>query len=602
MPVSRTGEPRRSIPARGVLTNTPAGRAVTAGWFSLCPQAIRLVVAVTREQQNIVTDSEPNNLPAWHDLRTHQGRIAPLHMRDMFGADQNRFQRFSLQACELFLDYSKNRITEETMALLMALARQARVETWRDRMFAGDIVNTSEHRAALHVALRRPAGQPFPSAAADVMPEVEAARRRMGDISAALRQGRRTGHTGKAITSVVQIGIGGSHLGPEMAAQALAPGAGPSLAFVSSVDSASLAGALDGLAAETTLFIVVSKSFTTAETMANAESAKAWLLEGGGLPEEAVGQHFLAITANAAAAEDFGIPADRQLPMWDWVGGRFSLCSAAGLAVAVAAGMDVFDEMLAGAHEMDEHFLNAPLEENMPVVLGIIGVWYRNFFAAASRAVLPYDVCLRGLPAYLQQLEMESSGKSVGRDGNSLDFATCPVVWGASGNDGQHSFFQLLHQGSELVPCDFLVSAGGAAASPRHADALLANALAQAAALMRGRDDDETRAHLTSQGLSGQAVAALLPQCRFAGNQPSNTLLYERLTPRRLGALIALYEHRLFVQSVCWGVNAFDQWGVELGKGLARRLLMQIGDGSSGDHDGSTAGLLARARRFRSED
>ena len=568
----------------------------------MCPQAIRLAVPATREQQNIVTDSEPNRLPAWRDLSTHQRHVAPLHMRDLFAADQNRFQRFSLQACELFLDYSKNRITEETMTLLVELARQTRVEHWRDRMFAGDIVNSSEQRAALHVALRQPAGQPFPSAGKDVMPQVEAARRRMGDISEALRQGRWKGHSGKAITSVVQIGIGGSHLGPEMAAQALAvpTAGGPSVGFVSSVDGANLASALDGLAAETTLFIVVSKSFTTAETMANAGSARAWLLEDGGFPEQAVARHFLGVTANAAAAREFGIPDDNRLALWDWVGGRFSLCSAVGLAVAVAAGMDVFDEMLAGAHDMDEHFLEAPLEENMPVVLGLMGVWYRNFFASASRAVLPYDFCLRGLPAYLQQLEMESSGKSVGRDGDSLGFATCPVVWGASGNDAQHSFFQLLHQGSELVACDFLVPARGAAGPAGHGDALLANALAQAAALMQGRDGDETRAHLASQGLAPEAIARLLPQCRFAGNQPSNTLLYERLTPRRLGALIALYEHRLFVQSVCWGVNAFDQWGVEFGKSLARRLFTEIGDGSSGDHDGSTAGLLARARQLRS--
>jgi len=553
------------------------------------------------EQQRIVMNPEPNLLPAWHALRGHQLQVAPLHMRDLFAGDQNRFQRFSLQACDLFLDYSKNRIVTETMALLMELARQTQVETWRDRMFAGDIVNVSEQRAALHVALRQPSGRPFPSSAADVMPEVETARRRMREVSEALRQGRWTGYSGKAITSVVQIGIGGSHLGPEMAAQALAvpDASGPTLGFVSGVDAANLSSALDGLDAERTLFIVVSKTFSTAETMTNAASARAWLLERGAFPAEAVPRHFLAVTANTAAAWDFGIPQSNQLALWDWVGGRFSLCSGVGLAVAIATGMDVFDEMLAGAHDMDEHFLDAPLEENMPVMLGLIGVWYRNFFAAASRAVLPYDYRLRALPAYLQQLEMESAGKSVGRDGDSLGFATCPVVWGASGNDGQHSFFQLLHQGSELVPCDFLVSARGVPASARHDDALLANALAQSAALMTGRDAGETRAHLASQGLDQEAVAVLLPHCRFAGNQPSNTLLYEYLTPRRFGALIALYEHRLFVQSVCWGVNAFDQWGVELGKALARRLVTQIGEGCGGDQDASTAGLLARARELR---
>ena len=549
-----------------------------------------------------MTTLESNLLPAWQALQAHHARVAPLHLRDLFADDQQRFKRFSLETCGLFLDYSKNRITGETMGLLADLARQSQVEAWRDRMYAGDMVNGSERRAALHVALRRPAGSPFPAPGSDVMPEVEAARRRMRDISESLRRGEWLGHSGKAITSVVHIGIGGSHLGPEMASLALGSAAAsvPSLHFVSSVDAANLTGALDGLHGETTLFIVASKSFSTAETMANAVSARSWLLERGALPDEAVARHFLAITANAAAAGDFGIAEANVLPLWDWVGGRFSLCSAVGLPVAIAAGMDVFDELLAGAHEMDEHFLDAPLLENMPVVLALMGIWYRNFFAAASRAVLPYDYALRGLPAYLQQLEMESAGKHVGRDGEALDFATCPVVWGASGDDGQHSFFQLLHQGSELVPCDFLVSARGASGLAQHDDALLANALAQAEALMKGRDADETRAHLESKGLDQAALQSLLPHCTFAGNQPSNTLLYDCLTPRRLGALIALYEHRLFVQSVCWGVNAFDQWGVELGKELARSILTQLGDGTSGDHDGSTAGLLARARRLKS--
>jgi glucose-6-phosphate isomerase len=522
-------------------------------------------------------------------------------MRELFAGDPDRSPRFSLQACDLFLDYSKNRITADTMVLLVELARQCGVEAWRDRMFAGDMVNGSEHRAALHVALRAPAGQPFPTPVGDVMAAVTAARRRMGEVSDALRQGRWAGHSGKSITDVVHIGIGGSHLGPEMGSRALAaPGSGaPAVRFVSSVDGDNLIGALAHAQAETTLFIVASKSFSTAETMANAASARAWLLERGGFPAAAVASHFLAITANADGARDFGILDSNILPLWDWVGGRFSLCSCVGLPVAIAAGMDAFDELLAGAHDMDQHFLNAPLGENMPVVLGLLGIWYRNFFAAASRAVLPYDFRLRAFPAYLQQLEMESAGKSVGRDGESLDFATCPVVWGASGNDAQHSFFQLLHQGGTLVPCDFLVSAGGASGLAEHDDALLANALAQAQALMVGRDVSETRAHLSSQGLAGEGLQALLPHCVFSGNQPSNTLLYASLTPRRLGALIALYEHRIFVQCVCWGVNAFDQWGVELGKGLARSLRTELVDGSSGDHDASTAGLLAHARRLR---
>jgi len=559
-----------------------------------------------------VTARAPNQLPAWRALQAHHGRVAPLHLRDLFADDPGRFQRFSLQACDLFLDYSKNRLTGETLDLLAELARQSEVEAWRERMFAGDLVNASEQRAALHMALRVPAGGVFPSRAGDVMAAVLAARRRMREMSESLRQGRWKGHTGRAITDVVHMGIGGSRLGPEMAEEALAnvanpataaPAAGriPSLRFVSSVSADDLSRALSGLDPETSLFIVVSKSFTTTETMLNAAAARAWLLEQGTLPAEAVARHFLAITANPAGAVDFGIPESNQLPMWDWLGGRFSVCSSVSLAVAISAGMDGFDELLAGAHDMDRHFRDAPLLQNMPIVLGLIGVWYRNFFAAASRAVLPYDYALRGLPAYLQQLEMESTGKQVGRDGEPLDFATCPVVWGASGDDAQHSFFQLLHQGSELVPCDFLVPVRSHAGLAGHDDELLANALAQAEALMRGRDAAETRARLEARGIGGEALSTLVPQCTFKGNQPSNTLLYERLTARRLGALIALYEHRLFVQSVCWGVNAFDQWGVEFGKELARELRAELGGEVRAEHDASTAGLLARALGLKSD-
>jgi glucose-6-phosphate isomerase len=559
-----------------------------------------------------VSALSPDQLPAWRALQAHHARLAPLHLRDLFADDARRFQRFSLQACDLFLDYSKNRLTGETLGLLAELARQCEVEAWRERMIAGDRVNASEQRAALHMALRVPAGEVFPSPAGDVVPAVQAARRRMREMSESLRHGRWKGHTGKAISEVVHVGIGGSRLGPEMAVAALANSANsanpapagprvPRLRFVSSVSADDLSEALGGLDPETTLFIVVSKSFTTSETMMNASSARAWLLEQGTLSAEAIARHFVAITANAAGAADFGIPESNQLPMWDWVGGRFSVCSSVSLAVAISAGMDGFDELLAGAHDMDRHFLDAPLLENMPIILGLIGVWYRNFFAAPSRAVLPYDYALRGLPAYLQQLEMESAGKQTGRDGEPLDFATCPVVWGASGDDAQHSFFQLLHQGSELVPCDFLVPVRSHAGLAGHDDELLANALAQSEALMRGRDAAETRAYLEARDIGGEALRALLPQCIFKGNQPSNTLLYERLTARRLGALIALYEHRLFVQSVCWGVNAFDQWGVEFGKELARDLRAELGGGARGGHDASTAGLLARALGLKTD-
>ena len=545
----------------------------------------------------------PDELPAWRALREHQARLAPMHMRALFAADADRFRRFSIAACDLFLDYSKNRIDADTLDLLVALAREVRLEEWRERLFSGEVVNVSEQRAALHVALRHPGGEAFPRPDDDVMPAVEGARRRMGEIAGALRNGTRRGHSGKAIESVVHIGIGGSHLGPQMAVEAMAPprGRSPLLRFVSSVDAQGLRAALEGLDAERTLFLVASKTFTTGETMANAESAREWLLGQTGFPEAAVAAHFVAITADAGKARRFGVAADAILPIWEWVGGRFSICSAVGLPAAVAAGMDAFEAFLAGARAMDRHFREAPLDENMPVVLGLLGVWYRNFFAAPTRAVLPYDYRLRSLPAYLQQLEMESTGKRVGRDGHTLGFDTCPVVWGGPGNDAQHSFFQMLHQGTALVPCDILAPAAGEPAAPGHDDALLGNALAQGEALMRGRDEAETRAQLEAEGLSGAALEARLPHCVFPGNQPSNTLLYRHLTPRHLGALVALFEHRLFVESVCWGVNAFDQWGVELGKALARTLTAELAGGPAAPHDASTEGLLETARRLRAK-
>jgi glucose-6-phosphate isomerase len=546
----------------------------------------------------------PNDPPAWQALARHHEGLASAHLRVLFADDPGRFGHFSLEACDLFLDYSKNHVTRDTMALLVALAREVRVEDWRERMFAGDVVNSTEQRAALHVALRSPGGAAFPDGRRDVMPEVEGARKRMGEMSAALRAGTRLGHSGKPIESVVHIGIGGSHLGPRMVVEAMAPPRAasepPALRFVSGIDASGLRFALAGLDPETTLFIVASKTFSTAETMVNAASARDWLLAGG-LPTEAVADHFVAITAATERARAFGIAEDAMLPIWDWVGGRFSISSAVGLPGAIAAGMDAFDEFLAGAHAMDRHFREAPLDANMPVVLALLGVWYRNFFGAPTRAVLPYDYRLRTLPAYLQQLEMESTGKSVGRDGERLAIDTCPVVWGDSGNDAQHSFFQMLHQGGAPVPCDFLVPAAGVPAEPAHDDGLLANALAQAEALMRGRDAEETRAHLRAAGLEGADLEARLPHCVFPGNQPSNTLIYARLTPRRLGALVALYEHRLFVESVCWGVNAFDQWGVELGKELARVIAAELGGAAATPHDPSTAGLLEIARRMRAK-
>ena len=548
-----------------------------------------------------MTSSSSTRLPAWRALEAHRPHVATANLRELFAGDPDRFRRFSLQTCDLLLDYSKNRISEETLALLLELAGQAGVEAWRDKMYAGEPINTSEGRAALHVALRHPADRPFPSPQHNVMPSVMEVRAAMRRLSQALVEGRWTGASGKPIGAVVHIGIGGSHLGPAMATRALAARRiGPPVHFVSNLDSAHLVGTLESLNPETTLFIIASKSFGTPECLANAASARAWLLEGRGSGDDAVARHFVAVTAEPERAVAFGIPRDNVLELWDWVGGRYSLWSAVGLPVAFSVGMDAFEELLAGAHEMDRHFREAPLEQNMPVVLGLLGIWYRNFLGAANRAVLPYDYALRDLPAHLQQLEMESTGKRVGRDGEPLGHVTCPVVWGAPGNDAQHAFYQLLHQGTELVPCDFIVAASSQKPLPGHEDGVLANALAQSEALMVGQDANRVREQLTARGLGGAALEAAIPHRLLPGNQPSNTLMYERLTPRRLGTLIALYEHRTFVQSVCWEVNAFDQWGVELGKVLAERLLGELADGAdTGEHDASTAGLLAHARRLK---
>jgi glucose-6-phosphate isomerase len=555
------------------------------------------------DRKDIVTSASLEDSSAWLALKAHHRQVAPRHLRALFAEDTRRFRRFSMETCGLLLDYSKNRITGETMDLLLALARQEELEKWRDHMFSGKAVNVSEDRAALHVALRRPGGEAFPSAGADVMVEVLAVRERMGELGDAVASGRWRGHSGEPIGAVVHLGIGGSHLGPALASAALAVEGrgGPAVRFVSNLDGADLVAGLDGLDPRSTLFIVASKSFTTPECLANAASARSWLLEGSGFPDEALAKHFLAVTGAPERAVAFGIPAENVLPMEDWVGGRYSVWSAIGLPVVLGLGMPVFDELLAGAHDMDRHFREAPLAENMPVILGLLGIWYRNFFAAATRAVLPYDYALRLLPAYLQQLEMESNGKRVGRDGESIDHNTCPVVWGAPGIDGQHAFYQLLHQGTELVPCDFIVAVSGQHPLPGHDRGVLANALAQTEALMLGRPEGLVSEELTAAGQSAEVLAAAVAHRVSAGNQPSNTLLYGRLTARRLGALIALYEHRTFVQSVIWRVNPFDQWGVELGKTLAGRLLAELDGEPGAGHDASTEGLLAHARKLEGD-
>jgi len=535
----------------------------------------------------------------WLALQTLAAAQAGTHMRERFAADPARFSHFSLRAEGMLADYSKQRVDAQVMAQLHALWSAADVPGWITRMRAGEAINSSEGRAVLHVALRQQSDTPVLLGGADVMPAVRQVQAQMRDFCAAVHEGRWHGGTGKPITDVVNIGIGGSDLGPKMATQALAAHAQPGIRahYVSNLDAAHLAGTLAALNPETTLFVIASKTFTTQETMRNAHSARAWIAAAPGLGEAAIGKHFVAVSTNLAAVAGFGITAPNTFAFWDWVGGRYSLWSAIGLPVALAVGYPNFERMLAGAHAMDEHFFNAPVVRNLPATLGLLGVWNTNFLGAATHAVLPYSQSLEHLPAYLQQLEMESNGKQAGRDGSPVGTPTCPVVWGEPGTNGQHAFYQLIHQGGRLIPCDFLAFKQADFDLPGHQAPLLANCLAQSEALMHGKTLEEARAELQASGASSETVARLAPFKVFPGNQPSTTLVLPQLTPYTLGQLIALYEHKVFVQGILWNLNSFDQWGVELGKQLAARLLPLMDSGAdTGALDSSTAGLIAALR------
>jgi glucose-6-phosphate isomerase len=538
--------------------------------------------------------AHPTERAAWRALEAHAQAMAPETMRAMFARDPGRFAAFSLRLDDLLLDYSKNRISHQTLGLLADLARQSGVEEARARMFAGDHINHTENRAVLHVALRHRGSAPVRTDGADVMGPVRAVLAKMKDFSERVRSGGWTGATGKPMRSVVNIGIGGSDLGPVMVTEALKPYHQPGLAvrFVSNVDGTHLAETLKQCDPETTLFIVASKTFTTQETIANATSAKAWLVDRLGVA--AVPRHFVALSTNDSAVAAFGIDTANMFEFWDWVGGRYSLWSAIGLSIAMAIGFEGFEQLLEGAWRMDEHFRTAPLEANMPAILALLGVWYNNFHGAQAMAVLPYDQYLHRLPAYLQQLDMESNGKGNARDGAAVGWQTGPIVFGEPGTNGQHAFYQLIHQGTKLIPCDFLAAACTHNPVGAHHDLLLSNFLAQPEALMRGKTLAEVMAE--NPALSADAAAHRV----FTGNRPTNTLLYRQLDPRTLGMLIALYEHKVFVQGIIWDVNSFDQWGVELGKQLARTILPELRDGPTpGAHDSSTAGLIAAIREMR---
>ncbi len=541
--------------------------------------------------------------PAWKALEHHQTTTRNLHMRDLFAGDPERFQRFSIRLDDMLLDYSKNRVTTETMSLLVDLAREAGVPEWRDSMFSGDQINNTEGRAVLHVALRNVLDRPIDVDGKNVMLDVARVLDQMHEFSDAIRSGSWAGYTGKQITDVVNIGIGGSDLGPVMVSEALKPYHQPGLNvhFVSNVDGTHIAETLKPLDPETSLFIVASKTFTTQETLTNATSARSWLIDA--LGKEAVAKHFVALSTNTEAVIGFGIDSANMFEFWDWVGGRYSLWSAIGLPIAVAIGMDRFEELLAGGRAMDKHFRTAPLEANLPAILALIGIWNTDFLGADTYAVLPYDQYLHRLPAYLQQADMESNGKYVTRDGNRVDYATGPILFGEPGTNGQHSFYQLIHQSTRLVPCDFIAPARSHNNIGSHHSILLSNFFAQTEALMRGKSEAEARKELEAQGLSGAELEALVPHKVFDGNRPTNSILVRRFDPHTLGMLIALYEHKIFVQGVIWQVNSFDQWGVELGKQLAKAILAELEDGGKvTSHDASTNGLINAYKELKTEN
>jgi glucose-6-phosphate isomerase len=541
--------------------------------------------------------SHLTSLPEWRDLEAHREVLAAVHMRDLFAAEPGRFAAMSAEAAGIFLDYSKHIATQETLDRLLRLAEAVDVRGWTARMFAGEKINNTEHRAVLHVALRNRSERRIEFDGHDVMPGVRSVLERVAAFSDAVRSGAWRGYTGERITDVVNIGIGGSNLGPLMVCEALRHYQDPGLRvhFVSNVDATHIVETLKALDPARTLFVVASKTFTTQETLTNAHTARRWLLDAMG-DAAAVARHFVAVSTARAQVEAFGIDPANMFEFWDWVGGRYSLWSAIGLPIALAVGMPRFLELLEGAHAMDEHFRTAPLAGSLPVLMAMLGVWYRDFLGAPTHAVLPYDQYLQHLPAYLQQADMESNGKGVTRDGRPIDYQTGPVIWGEPGTDGQHAFYQLIHQGTQLIPVDFIAPLASLNPVGDHHAKLLANCFAQSEALMRGRTADEARAELAASGLPPDAVDALVPHKVFPGNRPSSTLLVDRLTPQRVGALIALYEHKIFVQGVVWSVNSYDQWGVELGKQLAGTILEELRGGPAATHDASTAGLVARYR------
>ena len=544
--------------------------------------------------------SKLTQLPAWKALIEHHKQAGTMHMRDLFAQDAGRYDTFSVRFKDILLDYSKNRITQETLKRLLDLAGQADLKTWIDKLFSGQKINFTENRAVLHVALRNRSNRPILVDGKDVMPDVNRVLGQMKAFCQKVRSGDWKGHTGKAITDVVNIGIGGSDLGPVMATEALKPYAGSlRVHFVSNVDGTHIAETLKTVHPETTLFIVASKTFTTQETMSNAQSARTWFLKAAN-DQKAVAKHFVALSTNATEVAKFGIDTANMFEFWDWVGGRYSMWSAIGLPIALSIGFDNFEEMLAGAHEMDEHFRTTPFEKNLPVILALLGVWYNNFFDAQSMAILPYDQYMHRFAAYFQQGDMESSGKCITREGTRVDYQTGPIIWGEPGTNGQHAFYQLIHQGTKLIPCDFLAPCQSHNPIGNHHALLLSNFFAQTEALMAGKTREQVVAELEKEGKSAAEIQFLAPHKVFEGNRPTNSILFKKLTPRTLGSLVAMYEHKIFVQGVIWDINSYDQWGVELGKQLAKVILPEMeGPTEVISHDASTNALINFYKKTR---
>ncbi len=550
------------------------------------------------------------DLPAYAELKEHFGYMERAHLRDLFQPKNpitytpqpNRFKQFTIRFQDILLDYSKNRITHETLRLLLKLPEQANLRDAINQLFSGDAINATENRAVLHTALRNRRNTPVLIDGQDVMPEINAVLARMKAFTNRVRSGEWTGYTGQPITDIVNIGIGGSDLGPVMVTEALKPYGDDTklrVHFVSNVDGAHIYEALQVVKPETTLFLIASKTFTTQETMTNAQTARQWFLDNGGT-ETDIAKHFAALSTNQKAVAAFGIDPATMFGFWDWVGGRYSLWSAIGLSIALYIGFENFEELLAGGHDMDEHFRTTRFEANMPVMLALLGIWYNNFFGASTQAILPYDQYLHRFAAYFQQGDMESNGKTVGRDGKPVDYQTGPIIWGEPGTNGQHAFYQLIHQGSKLIPCDFIAPAISHRPLGNHHTLLLSNFFAQTEALMNGKTEAQAADELRKVGKSEEEIAFLAPFKAFSGNRPTNSILVKQITPRTLGQLIAMYEHKIFVQGVIWNIFSFDQWGVELGKQLASQILPELGDDEPvTNHDSSTNGLINSWKAMR---